>query len=117
MAALAVAGVAVSAANGGRIPAARTLTADGAYALMHATSSPGVPDLSTPPSSPPAPVPTAGASVEPYIPASQSLPELTVGVFILGSVLAAVLGAANAYLGMFAAMTVSASIPAAVLSM
>jgi putative OPT family oligopeptide transporter len=68
--------------------------------------------MSTPPSSSP---PTG--KVEPYIPASQSLPELTLGVFILGSFLAAVLGAANAYLGMFAGMTVSASIPAAVLSM
>jgi putative OPT family oligopeptide transporter len=67
--------------------------------------------MSTPPSSSPT------GKVEPYIPASQSLPELTLGVFILGSFLAAVLGAANAYLGMFAGMTVSASIPAAVLSM
>jgi putative OPT family oligopeptide transporter len=63
------------------------------------------------PSSPPA------GKVEPFIPASQSLPELTVGVIILGSILAVVLGGANAYLGMFAGMTVSASIPAAVLSM
>ncbi len=55
--------------------------------------------------------------VEPFIPASQSLPELTLGVVILGSILAAILGAANAYLGMFAGMTVSASIPAAVVSM
>ncbi len=64
----------------------------------------------------PAPT-TAAKSVEPYIPASQSLPELTVGVIILGSILAAILGAANAYLGLFAGMTVSASIPAAVVSM
>jgi putative OPT family oligopeptide transporter len=69
--------------------------------------------MSTPPSSTTSPA----GKVEPYIPASQSLPELTIGVFILGSILAAVLGAANAYLGMFAGMTVSASIPAAVLSM
>jgi putative OPT family oligopeptide transporter len=55
--------------------------------------------------------------VEPFIPASQTLPELTLGVVILGSILAAVLGAANAYLGLFAGMTVSASIPAAVVSM
>ncbi|MBA3398217.1 MAG: oligopeptide transporter, OPT family [Deltaproteobacteria bacterium] len=55
--------------------------------------------------------------VEPYIPASQSLPELTVGVIILGSLLAVILAAANAYLGMVAGMTVSASVPAAVISM
>ncbi len=55
--------------------------------------------------------------VEPYIPASQSLPELTVGVLILGSLLSIILAGANAYLGMFAGMTVSASVPAAVISM
>ena len=36
---------------------------------------------------------------------------------LLGIILAVVLGAANAYLGLFAGMTVSASIPAAVISM
>src|ERR1043165_8447627 len=60
--------------------------------------------------------PTAG-KVEPYIPADQSLPELTVGVLILGSLLSVILAGANAYLGMFAGMTVSASVPAAVISM
>ncbi len=55
--------------------------------------------------------------VEPYIPASQSLPELTIGVLILGSLLSIILAGANAYLGMFAGMTVSASVPAAVISM
>jgi len=55
--------------------------------------------------------------VEPYIPASKSLPELTVGVIILGALLSVILAGANAYLGMFAGMTVSASVPAAVISM
>jgi putative OPT family oligopeptide transporter len=55
--------------------------------------------------------------VEPYIPASRSLPELTAGVLILGCLLSVILAAANAYLGMFAGMTVSASVPAAVISM
>jgi uncharacterized oligopeptide transporter (OPT) family protein len=55
--------------------------------------------------------------VQPYIPASKSLPELTVGVLILGSLLSVILAGANAYLGMFAGMTVSASVPAAVISM
>jgi uncharacterized oligopeptide transporter (OPT) family protein len=60
---------------------------------------------------------SSAGTVEPYIPASTKLPELTVGVIILGCVLSVVLAGANAYLGMFAGMTVSASVPAAVLSM
>src|SRR3954470_9854380 len=55
--------------------------------------------------------------VVPYIPATTKLPELTVGVIILGCLLSVILAAANAYLGMFAGMTVSASVPAAVISM
>jgi putative OPT family oligopeptide transporter len=73
--------------------------------------------MPAPMSKAPAATAPAAAKVEPYIPASQSLPELTVGVLILGCILSVVLGAANAYLGMFAGMTVSASIPAAVISM
>ncbi|MFC1840030.1 OPT family oligopeptide transporter [Thermodesulfobacteriota bacterium] len=46
-----------------------------------------------------------------------SLPEITIKAVILGIILSVVLAAANAYLGLFAGMTVSASIPAAVLSM
>lgn len=53
----------------------------------------------------------------PVVPASVSLPEITVKAVVLSVVLAAVLAAANAYLGLFAGMTVSASIPAAVASM
>ena len=49
--------------------------------------------------------------------ASQQQPELSVRVVILGAILSAVLAGANAYLGLFAGMTVSASIPAAVISM
>ena len=47
----------------------------------------------------------------------QSLPEITIKAVILGVVLSMILAAANAYLGLFAGMTVSASIPAAVISM
>lgn len=54
---------------------------------------------------------------KPYIPASQSMPETTLKAFVLGALLSVILSAANAYLGLFAGMTVSASIPAAVLSM
>jgi len=46
-----------------------------------------------------------------------SLPEITVKAVVLGVVLSVVLAGANAYLGLFAGMTVSASIPAAVVSM
>lgn len=45
------------------------------------------------------------------------LPELTLKAVLLGIILSIVLAAANAYLGLFAGMTVSASIPAAVVSM
>jgi putative OPT family oligopeptide transporter len=54
---------------------------------------------------------------KPYIPASTILPETTFKAFVLGSILSVVLAAANAYLGLFAGMTVSACIPAAVISM
>lgn len=53
----------------------------------------------------------------PYIPASTSLPEITVKAVFLGIILSAVLAGANAYLGLKVGMTVSASIPAAVISM
>lgn len=43
--------------------------------------------------------------------------ELTVRVFVLGLLLAVVMGAANVYVGLRAGMTVSASIPAAVMAM
>ena len=48
---------------------------------------------------------------------NRSLPEITVKAFVLGVLLSVILSAANAYLGLFAGMTVSASIPAAVVSM
>ena len=46
-----------------------------------------------------------------------SLPEITLKAVILGVLLSMILAGANAYLGLFAGMTVSASIPAAVISM
>ena len=54
---------------------------------------------------------------KPFISADKNLPELTVVSVILGIFLAVVFGAANAYLGLRVGMTVSASIPAAVISM
>lgn len=54
---------------------------------------------------------------KPIIPADKTLPEFTPVSLILGLILAVVFGAANAYLGLRVGMTVSASIPAAVISM
>jgi putative OPT family oligopeptide transporter len=54
---------------------------------------------------------------KPYIPADKITPEFTVTSVIMGVLLAIIFGAANAYLGLRVGMTVSASIPAAVISM
>ena len=54
---------------------------------------------------------------KPYIPADKITPEFTVTSVIMGILLAIIFGAANAYLGLRVGMTVSASIPAAVISM
>ena len=48
---------------------------------------------------------------------SSSLPELNLRVILIGVFLSVVMGAANVYLGLKAGMTVSASIPAAVIGM
>ena len=58
-----------------------------------------------------------GATYKPFIPADKVVPEITVTSILLGILLAVVFGAANAYLGLRVGMTISASIPAAVLSM
>lgn len=54
---------------------------------------------------------------EPYIPAEKIIPEFTVTSIFMGILLAVIFGAANAYLGLRVGMTVSASIPAAVIAM
>lgn len=54
---------------------------------------------------------------KPYIPADKVMPEITPVSIILGILLAVLFGGANAYLGLRVGMTVSASIPAAVISM
>jgi len=48
---------------------------------------------------------------------SSAIPELNLRVIILGLILSVVMGSANVYLGLKAGMTVSASIPAAVVGM
>jgi putative OPT family oligopeptide transporter len=54
---------------------------------------------------------------EPWIPADRNVKELTVRVIVIGILLGGLMTAANAYLGLYVGMTVSASIPAAVMSM
>ena len=54
---------------------------------------------------------------KPYLSADRTLHEMTPLSIIVGIILAIVFGAANAYLGLRVGMTVSASIPAAVLGM
>ena len=53
---------------------------------------------------------------KPYVSAEENLAELTLKALLLGVVVAALLGAANAYLGFKAGQTVSATFPAAVLA-
>lgn len=53
---------------------------------------------------------------EPYIPADTYMAEMTIRVVIIGTLLAVIMGAANAYLGLYVGMTVSATIPAMVMS-
>jgi putative OPT family oligopeptide transporter len=53
----------------------------------------------------------------PYVPDESTMPELTFKALFLGVVMAIVLGAANAYLGMKVGLTVAATFPAAVVAM
>jgi len=59
----------------------------------------------------------ADSKFEPYVPASTSMPELTFKAIFLGALMAVILGAANAYLGMKVGLTVAATFPAAVVAM
>jgi len=52
----------------------------------------------------------------PYIPASQTVPEFTVKAVIFGVIFGIVFGAANAYLGPVAGLTISTSIPVAIMT-
>jgi putative OPT family oligopeptide transporter len=53
----------------------------------------------------------------PFVPASRSMAELTFKALFLGALMAVILGAANAYVGMRAGLTVAATFPAAVVAM
>lgn len=57
-----------------------------------------------------------GASYEPYVPAVESMPELTLKAAIFGILFGIAFGAANAYLGLVAGLTISTSIPVAVMT-
>ncbi len=57
-----------------------------------------------------------GSEYEPYVPHGQSMAEFTVKAVVIGVLMAVVFGAANAYLGLRVGLTVSASIPAAVMA-
>lgn len=61
--------------------------------------------------------PDASAKDAPIISPQTALPEITLRVIVLGTLLTIVLAAANAFLGLKVGTTVSASIPAAVISM
>ncbi|MBI5545646.1 MAG: OPT/YSL family transporter, partial [Deltaproteobacteria bacterium] len=61
--------------------------------------------------------PPAGANAESGKASTPVLSEFTIRALILGLLMCVVLGAANAYLGLKAGMTIAATYPAAVLSM
>ena len=51
-----------------------------------------------------------------FIPSNKIIPELTIKAVLVGAILAIILGSANAYLGLYAGLTVSAVIPGAVMA-
>ncbi len=53
----------------------------------------------------------------PYVPADSTMSEFTLRALILGLFMSVILGAANAYLGLKAGMTIAATYPAAVIGM
>jgi putative OPT family oligopeptide transporter len=61
--------------------------------------------------------PSSGGGHTPYVPDSSDQREFTMRALILGLVMCVVLGAANAYLGLRAGMTIAATYPAAVIGM
>jgi putative OPT family oligopeptide transporter len=57
------------------------------------------------------------AKHQPYVPENVSMREFTLRAVLIGLVLTAILGSANAYLGLKAGMTIAATYPAAVIGM
>jgi putative OPT family oligopeptide transporter len=60
---------------------------------------------------------TAPRKHQPFVPDNMKMTEFTVRAVLLGLVLSVILGAANAYLGLRAGVTIAATYPAAVISM
>ncbi|MBI4859467.1 MAG: oligopeptide transporter, OPT family [Candidatus Riflebacteria bacterium] len=60
---------------------------------------------------------TTESKFKPYVPADSDMPEFTTRALIIGLIMSVVLGAANAYLGLKAGMTIAATYPAAVIGM
>ena len=60
--------------------------------------------------------PVSRPEFRPYVADDQDLPELTLRALVLGSILGLVFGASSVYLGLRVGLTVSASIPIAVVS-
>src|SRR5512135_1525535 len=58
-----------------------------------------------------------GTRFRPLVPANTDMKEFTVRALLIGLVMCVVLGAANAYLGLKAGMTIAATYPAAVIGM
>src|SRR3954447_6828961 len=58
-----------------------------------------------------------GKKHQPFVPETMQMRELTLRAVLLGLCMTVVLGAANAYLGLRAGMTIAATYPAAVISM
>src|SRR5512142_3110885 len=54
---------------------------------------------------------------KPFVPPSMQMPEFTLRAVVLGLLMTGILGAANAYLGLRAGMTIAATYPAAVIGM
>src|SRR4030042_1873935 len=57
------------------------------------------------------------AKIKPYVDPRENARELTAPAIVVGVVIAVIMGAANAYLGLRAGMTVAATFPAAVIAM
>jgi putative OPT family oligopeptide transporter len=60
---------------------------------------------------------SAGRKFFPYVPVNTNMKEFTIRALLIGLVMCVVLGAANAYLGLKAGMTIAATYPAAVIGM
>src|SRR5246500_4166301 len=62
-------------------------------------------------------IPVTPSKHQPYVPATMEMKEFTFRALLIGLVMTAILGSANAYLGLKAGMTIAATYPAAVIGM